>query len=244
MEPIKDNKNGLLKQEYEFYLALTDHGQSRTGFPIVYYFGTYHNNRVLIMQMLGKDLEAIFNGCSRKFTMKSIIFLTIQLLKRFEVIHQNRILYCDVKPENFLFGTDTNTVYIIDFGLSQFYRDENGQHIPYRHISEIVGTTRYMSINAHKCIQQSRRDDLEAVCYVIIYFLRGSLPWSGLKLPSFDQHNAKICNLKQTIPIEELCQGFPDEFGDLLRLVPSPWCSMFLILTILIVQKSTKTGVH
>lgn len=217
VEFAKDNENGQLKQEYEFYLALQNNGQPRTGFPAVYFFGTYGNTWMLIMEMLGKNLEAVFEACGRKFSLKSILFITIQLLKRFEVIHHNKILYRDVKPENFLFGVGSNTVNIIDFGLSQYYVDESGQHIPFKYINKIVGTTRYMSTNAHQCFQQSRRDDLVSIAYVIIYFLRGSLPWSGIKVSASEDRNMVVCKIKQDIPDEELCKGFPIEFASFLK---------------------------
>ena len=193
--------------------------QGKKGFPSVYYFGQYMGNNVMVMEILGPNLECLFNACGRRLTLKSIIFFTVQLLKRFEVIHQCRILYRDVKPENFMLGINTNTVYIIDFGLSKSYIDSNGRHIPDKQTNELIGTSRYMSVRAHQCKEQSRRDDLEALAYVFIYFLRGKLPWSGLLINDFKQHNQTICHLKRDTPELELCAGFPQEYIFYLQYV-------------------------
>lgn len=131
-------------------------------------------------------------------------------------------MYRDVKPENFCLGRPgspvANTVHLLDFGLSKEYADELGQHIVYREGKALTGTARYMSINTHRGIEQSRRDDLEALAHLFIYFLRrGKLPWSGLKAPSLKERYRKIGQVKESTPLEELCFGFPPEFAYLLQ---------------------------
>lgn len=127
-----------------------------------------------------------------------------------------------MKPDNFLFGrpkTPTaNIVHVVDFGLSKEYIDQTtNQHIPYREGKNLTGTARYMSINAHLGIEQSRRDDLEALGHMFVYFLKkGKLPWSGLKAYTLKERYKKIGEVKHSIPVEELCAGFPKEFADFL----------------------------
>jgi len=110
-------------------------------------------------------------------------------------------------------GSRRHMVYVIDFGLAKLYRDpRTHRHISYRDGKHLTGTARYASINTHMGIEQSRRDDLESLGYVLIYFLRGSLPWQGLKASTKRQKYERILEKKATIPVEQLCKGFPSEF--------------------------------
>merc|ERR1712217_945989 len=127
------------------------------------------------------------------------------------------IIHRDIKPENFMFGIQNKIhhLYLIDFGLSKRYFDE--KHVPMRTKLSLTGTARYASINAHKGIEQSRRDDLEAIGHMLIYFLRGSLPWSGLEAKTQEEKYRKIREKKEEVPLEELCKGFPKAFETYLR---------------------------
>ena len=110
-------------------------------------------------------------------------------------------------------GTGSNVVHVIDFGLAKRYRDpETLVHIMYRENKHLTGTPRYASINNHLGIEQSRRDDLESLGYVFMYFLKGSLPWQGLRANTQRQKYQKIMEKKMATPIDLLCSGFPDEF--------------------------------
>ena len=111
-------------------------------------------------------------------------------------------------------GKKGNLVYAIDFGLAKRFRDpRTHQHIPYREHKNLTGTARYASINTHLGIEQSRRDDLEAIGYIFIYFYKGILPWQGLKARTKAQKYDKISDKKLSTPVEELCKGTPAEFS-------------------------------
>eukprot|EP00042_Codosiga_hollandica_P047087 m.505862 g.505862 ORF g.505862 m.505862 type:complete len:407 (-) comp57367_c0_seq2:207-1427(-) len=202
--------------EYRFYQLMGSH----VGLPKVYYFGTCGKYNALVIELLGPCLEDMFDACNRKFSLKTVCMLAIQLITRLEFVHSKNIVYRDIKPENFLTArmkSDT-TVSIIDFGLAKEYIDpDTGRHIPYRENKSLTGTARYMSINTHLGREQSRRDDLEALGHMLIYFLRGSLPWQGLKADNLKQRYQMIGETKRNTPIEVLCKDFPPEVGTYLR---------------------------
>jgi len=135
-------------------------------------------------------------------------------------VHSKGFIHRDIKPDNFLMGLGKrgNQVYVIDFGLAKNYRDpKTHQHIPYKEQKNLTGTARYASINAHLGIEQSRRDDLESLGYVLLYFLRGSLPWQGLKAPTKKLKYEKISEKKIGTPVEQVCKGCPAEFAQYLN---------------------------
>eukprot|EP00960_Hanusia_phi_P031044 749042-Hanusia_phi.AAC.2 len=137
------------------------HLRGGQGIPEIVWVGTEGDSNVMIMDLLGPSLEDLFNYCHRKFSLKTVLMVGDQ-------------------------------VYIIDFGLSKRYVDpRTSQHIAYRTGKSLTGTARYASINTHLGLEQGRRDDLEGLTYVLLYFLRGQLPWQGLQLlrEVFEAHN-------------------------------------------------------
>jgi casein kinase 1 len=135
------------------------------------------------MDLLGPSLEDIFNQCGRKMELKSVLMIAIQMLERIEFVHKKQFLHRDVKPDNFLmgYGPKAHKLYLIDFGLAKKYIQKDGTHIPYRDNKNLTGTARYASLNTHLGIEQGRRDDLEGIANVLIYFAKGYLPWQYLK---------------------------------------------------------------
>ncbi|KXJ14274.1 Casein kinase I isoform alpha [Exaiptasia diaphana] len=190
--------------------------QGGVGIPSVRWFGQERDYNVLVMELLGPSLEDLFNFCSRRFTMKTVLMLADQMISRVEYVHNKNFIHRDIKPDNFLMGVgkNCNKLYLIDFGLAKKYRDSRSkQHIPYREDKNLTGTARYASINAHLGIEQSRRDDMESLGYVLMYFNRTSLPWQGLKAATKKQKYEKISEKKMSTPVEVLCKGFPAEFA-------------------------------
>ncbi|KAJ4851150.1 Casein kinase 1-like protein 2 [Turnera subulata] len=211
LENVK-TKHPQLLYESKLYRIL----QGGTGIPNVRWFGVEGDYNVLVMDLLGPSLEDLFNFCSRKLSLKSVLMLADQMINRVEFVHSKSFLHRDIKPDNFLMGLGrrANQVYVIDFGLAKKYRDNSThQHIPYRENKNLTGTARYASMNTHLGIEQSRRDDLESLGYVLMYFLRGSLPWQGLKAGTKKQKYEKISEKKVSTSIEALCRGYPTEFA-------------------------------
>jgi len=190
--------------------------QGGVGIPHVRWFGQEKDYNVLVLDLLGPSLEDLFNFCSRRFTMKTVLMLADQMIGRIEYVQNKNFIHRDIKPDNFLMGIGRhcNKVYLIDFGLAKKYRENHTkQHIPYREDKNLTGTARYASINAHLGIEQARRDDMESLGYVLMYFNRSSLPWQGLRAATKKQKYEKISEKKMSTPIEALCKGFPAEFA-------------------------------
>ncbi|KAK6459591.1 casein kinase I [Scheffersomyces xylosifermentans] len=211
-----------LRDEYRTY----KHLQGCEGIPNAYYFGQEGLHNILVIDLLGPSLEDLFDWCGRRFSVKTVVQIAIQMLNLVEEVHRHDLIYRDIKPDNFLIGrqglNDENHVHLIDFGMAKQYRDpRTKQHIPYREKKSLSGTARYMSINTHLGREQSRRDDLEALGHVFFYFLRGQLPWQGLKAPTNKQKYEKIGDKKRTTPAVTLCDGLPRQFAEYLDSVRS-----------------------
>lgn len=204
MEPSM-TKHPQLHYESKLYKLL----QGGVGIPQVRYYGQEKDQNVLVMDLLGPSLEDLFNYCSRRFTLKTTLMLADQMIQRMEFIHSKGFIHRDVKPDNFLMGVGRhcNKVYVVDFGLAKRYRDSTThQHIKYREDKNLTGTARYASLNTHLGVEQSRRDDMESLGYVFLYFCRGSLPWQGLKAGTKKQKYDKISERKMSTPMELLCK--------------------------------------
>ncbi|CAM8933291.1 unnamed protein product [Rhodiola kirilowii] len=210
LEPVK-TKHPQLHYESKLYMLL----QGGTGIPHLKWFGVETDYNVMVIDLLGPSLEDLFNYCNRKLSLKTVLMLADQLINRVEYMHSRGFLHRDIKPDNFLMGLGrkANQVYIIDYGLAKKFRDlQTHKHIPYRENKNLTGTARYASVNTHLGIEQSRRDDLESLGYVLMYFLRGSLPWQGLKAGTKKQKYDKSSEKKVSTPIEVLCKSYPSEF--------------------------------
>ena len=185
------------------------------GFAKILWFGEEGDFSILIMEHLGPTLEDLIRKCNHKFSLKTVLMIADQLIRRLEQFHAKDFIHRDIKPENFLIGTGKNagTIYLIDFGLArEFSNSMTGTHIPYLETGNFIGTARYASIATHAGIEQSRRDDLESLGYLFIYFLKGKLPWQNMPAETKKEKYEKIYKKKMITSTEKLCSGLPKEF--------------------------------
>lgn len=169
----------------------------------------------MVMDLLGPSLEALFNYCGRRFSVRTTFMLATKMISLIEYVHENHYIHRDIKPENLVVGPGdaVDKLFLIDFGLSKQYLTANGDHIPYKTDRSFIGTARYASINSQRHVTQSRRDDMESIGYVLVYFLKGSLPWQNKRSACENpkQRKERILEMKVSTPISELCANLPFE---------------------------------
>ena len=209
-----ENKNkGQNLLEKEAYIMSYLNGPR---IPTVKSFGYSGDNNVLVMELMGKSLEDLFeNSINKKMSLRCVCNLGYQMIEIMEYIHNKHIIHRDIKPDNFVMGKDLKRkqLFLLDFGLSKKYRSSSSlKHYPLIKRKKLTGTARYASINALNGVTQSRRDDLESIGYVLMYFLKGRLPWQGMVNKNKEQRYLKIMETKRDTTPEELCKGFPAEF--------------------------------
>lgn len=108
-------------------------------------------------------------------------------------------------------GNCASILHVIDFGLAKQFRSHDTHlHIPFHGGLGLTGTPLFASNNSHAGCELGRRDDFESLTYVLIYLLRGGLPWEGLA------NSALVAQRKLDCSVEELCSGLPNEFATFL----------------------------
>ena len=186
--------------------------------PYIKSFGYSGDYNLLVMQYMDKSLEDIFH-IRKTFSIKTTAMIGFQLIGVLHFIHDKNFIHRDVKPDNCVMGSEelNENLYLIDFGLAKKYRSSRTlKQYPMTRKKKLTGTARYASIHALEGYEQSRRDDMEAVGYVMAYLLRGGLPWQGLKMKTKENKYKNILEKKKEISSEELFKGFPNEFAEIL----------------------------
>ena len=210
----KNSKSHLLETESNFLSLLKGFG-----IPEIKSYGRFGNFYILVEEILGPNLNQIKN--IQSFTLKDIAMIGIQIIDRIEYVHSKGIIHRDIKPENFTIGyKNDSTIYIIDFGIARKYKSSRtGKHLRFKITGKLFGTVRYISYNASRGVEQSRRDDLVSIGYMLLYLCGGKLPWQGLRLKDINTKKKYLEMLylkKYSIP-ERLCKGLPIEFVEYIK---------------------------
>ena len=186
--------------------------------PTIHKYIETSDYNLLIMQLLGKSLDVIFEECNNSIDIGTVIKIGITIINNLEKIHRIGIIHRDIKPNNFMFGIDdkVNDLYVMDFGLSKKWC-VNRDHIEFKSNRSMIGTARYASLNIHLGTEPSRRDDMESVGYMLIYLVKGSLPWQGLKKKTRDNPMDKIGEKKMMVNLKSLCEGLPNCFYEYIN---------------------------
>lgn len=182
-----------------------------SGVPELLYFSSEASYSILIMPFYGRSLKDTL-ASSASFSATEALETTVKLLEILEKVHEKKIVHRDLKPANVLHSSESdNSLVLIDFGLSAFFKNELGMHIRERNSSQYVGNMRFGSLNAHLFKELSRKDDLESLLYMLIYFLKGKLPWDGLDIANIKEKIKEIGKLKQKLDFKQTFAAFPSE---------------------------------
>lgn len=222
VEDIKEKTR--LKDEYnayrKIYRKLIYKNINTNGIPKVYNLLETPQYYVMIMDILGPCLDSKFNELNKKFEMSTILKIGIDAIKLLQKIHASGFIHRDIKPNNFLMNFGNNnkqdTLFIMDFGLSKQYIS-GGRHLENRTDRTLVGTVRYVSLNVHMGLEPARRDDLESVGYMLVYFAKGCLPWQGMKKDKKKSQIIKVGEVKLCTDINKLCDGLPECIPDFIK---------------------------
>ncbi|KRX49225.1 Casein kinase I isoform delta-like [Trichinella murrelli] len=191
--------------------------------PAIKYFGTDNFNFYLSMELLGPNMEDVLEARNRELLLTDVCSYAVQIIKAIQFIHERGFIHRDLKPENILLRQrDLSThevVSLIDFGCAVRYRVSKCKfsHIAYREKLPVMGTLRYMSISAHLGIQQSRRDDMQTIGYILTYLAKGKLPWQDMQVTSFAEQNMEVASMKIRMKPQHLCQGLPSAFSNYMK---------------------------
>ena len=215
-------KHQQLYAEFKLYLWFhCDKRAKGLGIPKSHAYLTIGNKNIMMMDLLGKSLNNLWKDCGKEFSLKTVLTVGIEIMRILEFVHSRGILHRDIKPDNFAVWRNDKSwqIAILDFGLARKYLQPRGRHIECREGRPLTGTSKYLSINNHRGIEHSRRDDLESLVYMLIELANGSLPWSKLKGKDLNETCKMMQACKESLSESDICVGVSSGFTELLFLV-------------------------
>ena len=215
-------KRCKLQNEYNVYRRIFKQSQTNSveniiGIPKVYDLIETPQYMCMAMELLGPSLDKKFLDHDKVFSLDIVFKIALDSINLIKIIHKAGFIHRDIKPNNFLLNKKCDKLYIMDFGLSKQYISSKGIHMAYRQDRSLIGTVRYTSINVHNGFEPSRRDDLESIAIMLVYFAKGSLPWQGLKKDKHKTQIQKIGDVKLCTDIDKLCDGLPPCFPSFIK---------------------------
>lgn len=215
----KKRKISKLQIEHKIYKILHKNGVK--SIPTIYDFIKTKKFHIMNMKLLGESLDVVFERYDRRFDLPTTLKLGMDMIDIMKDLHRSGIIHRDIKPNNFMIGRKhTDNLYIMDFGLSKQFMKGN-KHIKLTTGRNLVGTARYAGLNVHYGIEPSRRDDIESIGYMLVYFMKGRLPWQGLKKDSKTKQLDRIKEVKMSTKVDKLCMGLPQCFVKFLKYIKS-----------------------
>ncbi|OQS06847.1 casein kinase I [Thraustotheca clavata] len=199
---------------YAEHLLYVNHLSGHAGIPVLPASGAYGEDkgyRFLVLEKLGRTLEDVKKSYGT-LPEATIARIGLDLLDIFKFLHSKRIIFVDVKPENFMLNAEETQIYCVDFGIAERYIQVTGAHKAFK-MAGIIGTPTFLSLNCHKGSTPSRRDDIEALLYVLLYLIKGNLPWQGA---ASDADGAK---LKRDTSLTDLCQSLSSSWVSMLTSI-------------------------
>jgi len=195
------------------------------GIPNLRFYGVPDHNRYMVIDLLGKSLQTISSDYNKSVPIEIVRIYAKQMVQIIQAVHERGFIHRDIKPPNFMTGitssneneknenTTSDKIFLIDFGMSRTYIDDKTKSHRCNRIrtSGIIGTPRYVSTNVHDGNEPSRRDDLISIMYVLVYLVKGRLPWKAPASPE------SVAQMKKTISPEELFSNMPPEYLDVFK---------------------------
>jgi len=186
-----------------------------------HWLGKEGNCYAIVMEYLGPTIQNLFDVCRGRFSLKTVLMLADQMISRLELVHSRRLLYRDLKPDNFAMGAGSrsNIVYLFDFGLAKLFTNPPViDHIPYRTGLGIIGNKPFASLNMHLGREQGRRDDMEALGWNLVFLFTSTLPWLDVRARDTEHYLERIRDMKGSPhTISSACEGCPPEFKSYLE---------------------------